>query len=339
MLFVGDDWYGSNATSLRDAFTDLGLEVLTVNTFSSRSGPSSIPKRLARKIRPAAFSRRSTESVSEAVRAAVRAHGAFDYLFVFKGIHVSAAVVSEFRGLTVHYHPDDTANLANVSDIYSAAEPHYDTHVTTKLHNVGELRARTKSDVIFVRCAYDPRWHFADKSASTLDRVGLVGTKRPDRIKFVGSVAAAASNADQRMLIAGSGWSSEHHLGRIAEIVGPKFGAEFSLAVHSAPIQLGVLNSANRDSHTCRSFEVPAAGGLFVGEWSAEHDSIFSEQGSALLYRTEEEAIDMIRFALLNEEFSSRTRAKGLELITNGKNTYVDRAREILSKISQRHQT
>lgn len=331
MLFVGDDWYGSNATSLRNGFIQQGVDVTTVNTFDVGSARASSFRRVFNKISRSAYEDLARTKVSRSISAALNSPVDFDVLFVFKGDYVEAEILERFDGIKIHYHPDDSANPDNTSKYYRSAEDNYDVHVTTKLHNIQELEGRSKAPVVFVKCAFDPAWHFP-QSFATESRVGLIGTRRPDRVDFIVECARTTS---QKMLIAGSGWGRDRTLRRLAEVSGPKFGLDFSKYAAKAPIQLGVLNSANRDTHTCRTFEVPAAGALFIGERTAEHEDIFSAPNSALLYGSPEEALEMIAFAESNSAFVDRARRRGYELITSGCNTYADRAGEILKYVAE----
>lgn len=325
MLFVGDDWYGSNATSLRNGFLQQGVDVTTINTFDLASPRAHLHRRAAKKVLPRYYNEFATAQVTKAISDAVKSTR-FDVMFVFKGDFVENKAILRFGGMKVHYHPDDSAKLENTSSQYIAAEKYYDIHITTKLHNVNELKARTDARVVFVQCAYDPAWH-TPQSFASISRVGLIGTRRPDRTHFMED---CARSTNQKMLIAGSGWRGERNLVRLAEVRGPQFGLDFSKYASQAPIQLGVLNSANRDTHTCRTFEIPAAGALFVGEWTEEHEEIFSTPNSAMLYRNPEEALDMISFAEGNPAFVDKARRVGYATILGGRNTYRDRASDLL---------
>jgi len=334
VLFVGDDWYGSNATSLRDGFKEIGASVVSVDTSELMSHTMPFRRKLARKASPRLYGSWTSSAVARGVSRAVDEHGPFDHLVVFKGLSVPAEVVSQFRGTTVHYHPDDVSNDDNTSPTYLQAESSYDLHVTTKRHNVEELRTRSGAEVLFVPCAYDSRWHTDNGPAPGAEgRLGFVGTKRPDRVDFISMLAREEAAAGRSMLLAGTGWSGEDDIVSIAETEPAQFGSDFSLAVSRARLQLGVLNSANRDTHTCRTYEIPAAGGLFVGESTEEHLELFEGSAGALLYSSDDEARDLIRWARAHPGEAEAMRSRGHQIVTRGQNTYADRAREILRAI------
>ena len=253
-------------------------------------------------------------------------------LFVYKGIEVLPDTLAQIPCLRLHYHPDDSANDQNVSDWYRGAEDMYQVHVTTKKHNVGELRRRTSSQVVYVECAFDPRWHF-NARATFEPRLGFVGTMRPDRVALVSSWARVQQHTP--MLVVGAGWRGSRALASKAEVVGPQYGVDMALAIAKAPIQLGALNSDNRDTHTCRTFEVPASGGLFVGQATEDHSHLFSHGRDALLWGSEAESVEHAAWALSHSEEAERIATRGCAVIRSGSHTYVDRARQIMSAVAQ----
>jgi spore maturation protein CgeB len=111
------------------------------------------------------------------------------------------------------------------------------------------------------------------------------------------------------------------------------FGPSFSEIVAEAPLQLGLLNSENRDEHTARSFEVPASGGLLLAEDTPEHRDIFKSESNALFFKTTAQLLNQIDWVIANPAGAREIANAGYELITNGSNSWADRANEILTCI------
>ena len=64
-------------------------------------------------------------------------------LLAFKSIHLDQdRLLSLPVPIKVHYSPDDVANPENITPAYLDHEHRWDSVVTTKVHNVPELRAR-----------------------------------------------------------------------------------------------------------------------------------------------------------------------------------------------------
>lgn len=328
VLFVGDEWYGSNATSLRRGFERLGCEVSVVNT-KVWNRPESLLNRAAKRLDPTdAYEAMASAWTTRRIRRAA-AVATPDITVVFKGLTVTDEAVAGLPGVRVHYNPDDSANPSNGSAVLSEAESQYDLHITTKRHNVEEVQARTAKPTFFVWCAYDPEWHrLPDVPVTGKWSLGFIGTLRAHRAELLGSLAAAL---DENVYVWGDTWKKAQLDRRI--VLGPsRFGLDFARTVAAAPIQLGLLNADNRDKHTCRTFEIPACGGLLLAERTPEHSELFEDGETALLFSTTDELISKARWALANSAGAQKIAQQGHELIIKSeRNTYEARASDILN--------
>ena len=332
ILYVGDDWVGSNATSLADGFREAGHDVLMVDTT-----PVSLPARLSppwvySKIRRGQRAPRSVEAVHRRIERVAREFRP-DVLFGFKTIHLDQQrLLDTPAGLHIHYSPDDVSNPYNLTSDYLRLEREWDLIVTTKRHNVPELRERGAKAVAFVLSAYDPAWHRPRARRSEREYlVGFIGTCRADRRA---DTVALAHRYGAAMLVCGPGWRRVPELQRTrATVAGPVYGEHFSAVVASITANLVLLNSDNRDTHTCRTFEVPAAAGLFVGERTEEHASLLEEGTECLLFSGTDELHDILQWCRDNPGLAQKVAESGHRRISEGGHRYVDRAREIISAV------
>jgi hypothetical protein len=133
----------------------------------------------------------------------------------------------------------------------------------------------------------------------------------------------------------GPGWWKvpELHLTR-ATVGGPVYGEHFSAVVAQVTANLVLLNSDNRDTHTCRTFEVPAAGGLFVGERTAEHAELLDDGRECFLFSSPDELHEVLRRCAHSPERAREIAVLGHRRITGGGHAYVDRARQIVSALT-----
>ena len=111
------------------------------------------------------------------------------------------------------------------------------------------------------------------------------------------------------------------------------YGEHFSTAVASVTANLVLLNSDNRDTHTCRSLEVPAAGGLFVGERTDEHAALLTEGTECLLFSDEDELHQVLKWCRDHPDRATAIARSGHQRIVGGNHRYVDRAREIIAAL------
>lgn len=328
ILFAGDDWYGSNARSLAEGFRRAGHEVAVVDTTAV-----TLPRRGGAAWWYAKRTGRRAPGTVDAVHRQLEAHPGADLLFCYTAVHLDQErLLTLPAGRRVHYSADDVANPVNVTPEYLAAEPGWDAIVTTKAHNVPELSARGARRVIFVRSAYDPDWHrpIAPRSSRRY-AVGFVGNARPDRTALI---TGLAHRWGRDFYLAGPGWRRRPALLRSrATVRGPQYGAALSAALGAVDANLVLLNSDNRDTHTCRTFEVPAAGGLFVGPRTVEHAELLADGREALLFDDPAQIDDIVERVRADPAGARRIAAAGHARITRGHHTYEDRAREIIDAL------
>ena len=70
-------------------------------------------------------------------------------------------------------------------------------------------------------------------------------------------------------------------------------GMEFWKKIRGYRVQVNIFRKHNTGSHNMRSFEIPAAGGIQLAPFSAEHASFFEEGKEIFLYRNPEEMLQL----------------------------------------------
>ncbi|QIS03242.1 glycosyltransferase [Nocardia brasiliensis] len=332
ILYVGDDWIGSNARSLADGFRQAGHEVVVID-----STPVTLPPRLSPSWWYAKAAGRRAAWTTDAVHDRIDSAAAEfkpDLLFAFKAVHLDQQrLLSTPADLRVHYSPDDVSNPANTSADYLAYESEWDLVVTTKRHNVPELHARGARGVRFVRSAYDPAWHHrCARRAVRRYLAGFIGARRPDRSPLL---VELAREYGPDLVVHGPGWRRTRQLrATSAALGGAVYGEHFAVAVASITANLVLLNSDNRDTHTCRSFEIPASGGLFVGQRTEEHAQLLDEGTECFLFSDGAELREILARCARRPEAVERVAAAGYRRITGERHRYVDRAEEIIDALT-----
>ncbi len=329
ILFAGDDWYGSNARSLADGFRMAGHEVIVVDTTAV-----TLPKRgtapwwyakATKRRDPRTVERIHTElaAAAEALRP--------DMLFCYKSIHLDQQrLLGLPAAIHAHYSADDVSNPYNTTPEYLATESAWDAVITTKAHNVSEITARSAAHVVFVLSAYDPAWHHPTaQRGSDGYLAGFIGAFRPDRAELLTSLAARYQDD---FYLAGPGWRRHPGVRRTgAHIGGAQYGEQLSIAISGITANLVLLNSDNRDTHTCRTFEVPAAGGLFVGERTAEHAALLTDGDEAFLFDDRDELTAILERCSAEPHVARVVAERGHRAITEGGHSYRHRAEEIIN--------
>lgn len=334
VLFVGDRWMGSNARSLADGFSSRGHQTAHVDTTGVSRPARWSSDWFAARLR-GERSRRSQREVIDQIRR-FRSRVKFDMAICFKTIHIDQSeLLSALEGIPVrfHYSADDVSNPYNLTPDYLEYEKAWDFIITTKRFNVDELRERGVREAHFIWSAYDPRWHYrAPRVDPHLYAAGFIGNRRLDREDLI---ARLSQSYKRRLRIEGPGWDRLPALERTGAVVGKGvYGQDFSSCVASIRANLLLLNSDNRDTHTCRSFELPAAGGLVVGIRTDEHMELFEDGRDALLFESEAELFDVLQRVDADEDYANAIAGRGYRAIVEGGNTYGDRADEIAAMVS-----
>ncbi|GAB3135086.1 glycosyltransferase [Tsukamurella serpentis] len=330
VLFAGDQWYGSNARSLADGFRRAGHRVTVVDTTEV-----TLPRRGTRAWWYAKSTGAREPGTVEAVHRRIDAAAAAarpDLLLCFTTVHLDQQRLLEVPAARhVHYCADDVSNPVNTTTAYLAAESGWDAIVTTKAHNVAELERRGARPV-FVLSAYDPSWHRPVRPRRPRRyAAGFVGNARPDRTELV---TGLARRLGRDFYLAGPGWRRLPAAWRSgAAVHGARYGLALSASIAAIDANLVLLNSDNRDTHTCRTFEVPAAGGLFVGPRTAEHRALLDDGTQALLYDDPREIDEIVARVVAEPRWAASIAAAGHAAITGGRHTYTDRAREIIDAL------
>ncbi|TSE00394.1 glycosyltransferase [Skermania sp. ID1734] len=331
ILFVGDDWYGSNARSLADGFRLAGHDVVVIDTTAVTLPKRGTPPWMYAKATGKRHAR-TIEAVHQRLSTAAATMRP-DLLFCYKSIFLDQARLFELpSALKIHYSADDVSNPYNTTPEYLAAEQCWDAIVTTKAHNVSELRARGARHAVFVLSAFDPAWHHpvARRTAHTFT-AGFVGVLRPDRVELVTELAHRYGDA---FYVAGPGWRRHAALKTSgAHTAGAQYGEALSVAIAPILANLVLLNSDNRDTHTCRTFEVPAAGGLFVGPRTIEHAELLTDEKEAFLFDTPDELKDILDRCAADPATARAVAERGHRAITTGGHTYRHRAEQILASV------
>jgi len=332
ILYVGDVWLGSNAASLANGFRQAGHDVVVVDstlvTLPTKLSPPWVYSKLARRRAPW-----DVDALHGRIERVAREFRP-DLLLGFNTVHLDQRrLLGTPAGLHVHYSPDDVSNPYNTTPGYLRFEREWDLLVTTKRHNVAELVARGARAVKFVYSAYDPSWHHpCARQGATQYLVGFIGVCRPDRRA---AIVALARDYGREMLVRGPGWRRVPALWTTrATVGGAVYGQRFSAVVASVTANLVLLNSDNRDTHTCRTFEVPAAGGLFVGERTDEHASLLDEGTECFLFSDDDELHEHLRRCEAHPDLARKVAEAGHRRIAGARHRYADRARDIVGAVS-----
>jgi spore maturation protein CgeB len=339
ILFVGPLVKGGTTLQRCQTLRRLGHEVLAVDELPApwSSVALTLPYR--------AFHRLGGPHDLAGVNRQLRAvdHGfAPHLLWIEKGLTVEAATLRALRErwpqtVMLNYSGDDMFNPRNQSRQWHAALRLYDVYVTTKRHNVPELRAAGARDVFHVDKAFDPLAHrpmpvTPEVRARFGGDVGFVGWPETER--------AASMLHLARHAVPVRVWGPWGRL-RLSHpnlrIEGrPLWSDDYASALSAFRINLCFLRKANRDCHTTRSVEIPACGGFMLAERTEEHLALFEEDREAVYFSSDDELLDKARWYLAHEEDRARIAEAGRRRCWTGGYTYERRLEQVLAHLAAR---
>ncbi|NCY21828.1 hypothetical protein EBX31_07720 [bacterium] len=234
-----------------------------------------------------------------------------------------------------HYSTDDPWNSGQRAQWFLESLTAYDGVFSTRKANLGEFAALgvKTSHLPF---GYDQDLYFWDSNRGIPDskcekaKVFLAGGADNDRVILL----RALVNAQIDLSLYGDYWERAKSLKPFWQ--GRADPSQIRKEAVDSMVSLLLVRRANRDGSAMRSFEIPACGACCVAENTEEHREMFGPDGEAVLYfKTPEELVRRVKEAFGNPELRAKLRANAHRVITGKPNTYVDRLKAILEKMSE----
>lgn len=335
ILFLGADWWGSDARALAVALRQRGhslIEVQYEDYFPQQW--SSFPLKVLRRfIRPWCAA-----NYNQAVACHLE-NAAIDFVLVFKGMLLAPETLAAFRARNIPlycFYPDVSFG-AHGSNI-AACLPHYDCVFTTKefhLRDAG-LSSRLK-DIKLVRHGFDPEVHRPVRVSAAMHRhygcdVSFVGCWSPKKERLVSAVVQGLPDCAVRLW--GPGWGRAEARVRRCWAGRGAYGDELAMIYQCSKINLGLLSEAAQDTAsgdqtTVRTWQIPAAGGFLLHEATAELAQCLTPGKEVAVFRDMAELTKQVAHYLANPEERGRIMTAGRQCSLAGQYTYAAAAETI----------
>jgi spore maturation protein CgeB len=231
---------------------------------------------------------------------------------------------------TINYLTDDPWNPAFRSAWFLDALAGYRRVATVRRSNIGDLEAQTHAAIEYVPFGFDPEIFYPPPAGRPREQGGpagvfFAGGADPDRVPYIHALLSAGID----VALYGDHWD------RYSETRAAARGhlPPDALREHiwKAAVCLCLVRRANRDGHSMRTFEVPAAGGCMLVENTDEHREIFGEDGQAVRYFTGlDEEVAITKELLACPERRQSLAAASHRLVWDGGCTYEHRLRTLL---------
>lgn len=333
ILFVGQNWHGSNATSCKRAFRALGCDVFDVDDYHFLPRWQSVTFKVLRRVLRRSIANEFSKHLVQQINAYKP-----EMLFVFKGAMVKPAVLRFAREqgcLAFNFYPDWNlvSDYRSMGNDYANCVPEYDCIFTPKSYHAQFYADVDARRVEFMPYAYDPWCHFPVPLSDServifKSDVSFIGTWMTDRAGTLETLVRRGVSYD--LAIWGGYW---HKLAANSPLrpyvkFKPAYGATQAKVFAGSKIALAFVQQP--DLHTARSFEIPAYGSFMLAQRTPEHVSLFVEDKEIACFDDAEDLHNKIIYYLDHEEERRSIALAGFQKVTKGGNSYVDRMKHVL---------
>ncbi len=308
ILYLGADWWGSDARALAATFRRSGhalIEMKYEDYFPSRW--TSVPLRLLRRSIKRLCARNYNDMLREQIE-----NKALDFIVVFKGVLLERRIIASAQraGLKVYCFYPDVSYSEHGSNIWDCLAQ-YDAVFTTKSYHLESAKIiKQAKKLILTSHGYDPDVHrVLQLSSRVMEQYGC-------DVSFAGSwsskkegylAALIAELPEKKIRIWGVGWTRASVRVRNRWMGREAFGDELALVYGASSINLGLLSESGQDTKcgdqtTTRTWQIPAAGGFLLHEDTEEVRQCFDPGKEIGLFRTKSDLVKAVSFYLEDEQ-------------------------------------
>ncbi len=334
ILFIGENWHGSNATSCKRAFRHLGCDVYDLDDYHYFPRWQTPGMRALRKLlRPLI----ATEFRREIEKLALELTP--DLVFVFNGSMVGPDTIDACQStgaLVFNFYPDwDFGQFyAQAGNDFVSCMQAYDVLFTPKSYQVDRLKDIGARRVEFLPYAFDSWCHYpvslsAGEESVYQSDIAFIGTWEAERAAILEQLVAR--NFPHTLAVWGNQWERLDNRSPLRKYVKgrPAYGETQARVFAGSKIALAFIRSP--DLHTARSFEIPAFRTFMLAQRSSEHTQFFIEGREIACFTGPDELREKIAYYLTHEAERISIATAGYQRVVQGGNSYVDRMQRVLS--------
>lgn len=335
ILLVGSYRYEMYAPAFSYGFRQLGHEIIEIDYqqfhLKGNGGLATILNRIQDRYHYGIKMYAYNKSILDTVN---REHP--DMVFLYRCCHVYTSTLQKIKGkaILISYNNDDPFS-GTPSDRYFR-------------HHIANARC---CDINYV---------YRKKNIADYAAIGITNTKvllpyylswqnypieceKDIPIAFLGhfendgrdQLILALKNAGLPVVVFGDKqWKDAPLYSSISDVVFPdKRGKDYNNTINEVKICLVFFSMINQDTYTRRCFEIPAAKGLMLSEYSDEMNELFPENESAVYFRSKEELVDKAQWLLDNPDEIKRISQNAYNRVKQIGGTEVDRCYKITADI------
>ncbi len=215
-----------------------------------------------------------------------------------------------------------------------AAIPLYDLCVCFRDVNTPEWLSLGAQNVLRLWMSFDEKIHLNDHPlAEVKAELSFIGTNIPaeHRDRFLLQLL----EAEVPLSIHGARWQKSQYWSQLRAFCHQGFAVDagYTALLSQAALCLGLLSHRNRDLHTQRSLEAPAASGVLLAERTSEHQLLYEEGVEALFWQTPQECVRIAKQLLGSKSELSSVRQAGHQRVAELGVGNEDTCRQVLAAL------
>ncbi len=259
-----------------------------------------------------------------------------DVLFFIKGTYFFPETIKEIKFnntdiILTCFDPDDPYNMASSNEFILNSIKYYDIYFIWSHNLVKKIKNDFNVHSIYLPFAADRSTIYLTDIQKFNSDITFIGNGDRKRSDFFKSLDDLLNSKDMNINIYGNYWGSYKNI----NVFGQKDGDELLNTLSTSKIILNILREQNINSNNMRTFEIPAAGGFMLHEYSEEAMDFFRPGIEADYFASPEECFDKIQYYLNNDSIRERISIAGYKKIFEGRHTYTERAKHIIETIEK----
>ena len=204
------------------------------------------------------------------------------------------------KSVIISFSEDNMIEKHNNSLNYLECLSYYDKVFTSKRSNLTELlMLGAKCTELFID-SYCNHYHFPLEEYENINNKDI-------EVSFIGSYELERANSIKYLIsnginvyIYGSGWEKNSFFRNYKFLNMPVYGKDYNTIINRTKINLNFLRKINNDEITCRSFEIPGAGGFMISERTQRHEDFFKEGLECDYFSDNNELLEKVNYYFNN---------------------------------------
>jgi spore maturation protein CgeB len=273
-----------------------------------------------------------------------------DMVFVYRGTHLFPSTLRRIKErnpatVLVGYNTDNafvSGHLYGLWRHFLRGLPFYDLMLAFRAQNVEDFKRAGAKRAELLRFWFTPELNRrVELSPEEQEQYGsdvvFVGNYEPHgRLEWLEEIAKAGFNL--RLFGPGKYWNGKlrqspwlRHLAPVSEA----WGENYNKALCGAKVALCLLSKLNRDTYTCRCFEIPATKTMLLSEYTEDLATLYTEGVEAEFFRSNDELIVKLQRYVSDEALRLRVAEAGYQRVVADKHDVISRMRQVLAWVNE----